>query len=209
MPFATLLLVTSTLAAPGAARVGDVTSGVIFETVVPRTATAQRAAPAPRGERPHQFGIGGSVTASTRGAAGDIRYWFSDHIGLSMTAGWYRGFYQTTAGDRPSTIHCSPAIMYMIGKPDYTRDVDIRPFVGGGASYLRSRRPVVATTGNIRMAEASGTGMHAFGGAEVTFKEAEQVALSAELIYYRLPVRLSNNSIDGLNYLVAVHIYLK
>jgi len=59
------------------------------------------------------------------------------------------------------------------------------------------------------MAEASGTGMHAFGGAEVSFKDAEQIALSAELIYYRLPVRISNYSIDGLNYLVAVHFYLK
>jgi hypothetical protein len=65
-------------------------------------------------------------------------------------------------------------------------------------------------SGSATMSEASGTGMQAFGGAEITFKEADQVALSAELIYYRLPIRLMNiNSIDGMNYLIAVHFYLK
>ncbi len=52
--------------------------------------------------------------------------------------------------------------------------------------------------------------MHAFGGAELTFKDAEYLALSGELIYYRLPVQLpSRISLDGFNYLVAVHFYLK
>ena len=124
------------------------------------------------GARPHQFGIGGSITASTRGAAGDVRYWFNDHIGLNMTAGWYRGYYETPSGQRPTTVHVSPSVIYMIGKPNYTREVDIRPFVGG-ASYLRATRPIVSPTANILTVESSGTGMHAFGGAELTFKDAE------------------------------------
>jgi hypothetical protein len=195
MTFAALLLVTSTLTSSGA--------------VPAAAASGQRVAQTQARERPHQFGIGGSITASNRGAAGDVRYWFGDHLGLAVNAGWYRSYYETAGGDRASTIHASPAIIYMFGQPNYTRDVDIRPFIGGGASYLRSRRPVLVPTGDIRMSETSGTGMHAFGGVEVTFKEAEQVALSGELIYYRLPIRLSNNSIDGFNYLIAVHIYLK
>ncbi|HYN10444.1 MAG TPA: outer membrane beta-barrel protein [Vicinamibacterales bacterium] len=210
MPFGTLLLVTATLAAPSAS--SPAAAPKLVATLNASSVEAQRATSTTpqQTERPHQFGIGGSVTASTRGAAGDVRYWFSDHIGLNMTAGWYRSYYETSNGQRPSAIHASPSIIYLIGKPNYTREVDIRPFVGGGPSYLRARRPVVSPTGNILMSEASGTGMHAFGGAEITFKEAEQVALSAELIYYRLPVRLSNrSSLDGLNYLVAVHFYLK
>jgi hypothetical protein len=204
MQFATLLLVTSTLAAPTAARPSiDPTIGARLMQRATSTTPQQT-------ERPHQFGVGASLTASTRGAAGDVRYWFNDHIGMNMTAGWYRSYYETPSGDRPSTIHASPSIIYLIGKPNYTREVDIRPFVGGGPSYLRASRPVVSPTGNILTSESSGTGMHAFGGAEMTFKDADQVALSAELIYYRLPVRLaSRSSLDGLNYLVAVHFYLK
>ncbi len=213
MPFGTVLLITATLAAAGAdSPAGKLKSVAIVHDAAARpvAAVAQRAAtPAPT-ERPHQFGIGGSLTASTRGAAGDVRYWFNDHFGVNMTAGWYRSYYQTTTGDRPTTTHASPSVIYMFGKPNYSREVDIRPFVGGGLSYLRSRRPIVAPTGGTRISEASGTGMHAFGGAEMTFKEAEQIALSGELIYYRLPVRLSNTtSMDGLNYLIAVHFYLK
>jgi hypothetical protein len=190
MPFGTLVLVTATLVAPSAPN--------------------QRATTPQSTERPHQFGVGGSITASTRGAAGDVRYWFNDHLGVNMTAGWYRSYYETTTGERPSTIHASPSVIYMFGKPNYTREVDIRPFIGGGASYLHARRPIVSTTGNILTTESSGTGMHAFGGAEISFKDAEQIALSAELIYYRLPVRIaSRSSLDGLNYLVAVHFYLK
>jgi len=81
MPFATLLLVTSTLAAPAA--------------------SAQRvSSPAQPTMPPHQLGIGGSITASTVGASGDVRYWFNDHIGAQMSAGWYRSNYQTPSGDR-------------------------------------------------------------------------------------------------------------
>jgi len=216
MPFGTWFLVTATLTAPSAP--GPAATPIpavdLNASVVARSAgaTDQRATsttPQP-GERPHQFGIGAAITASTRGAAGDVRYWFNDHIGLNMTAGWYRSSYETPSGQRPTTVHVSPSVIYMIGKPNDTREVDIRPFVGGGASYLRATRPIVSPTANILTVESSGTGMHAFGGAEFTFKDAEYLALSGELIYYRLPVQLpSRSSLDGLNYLVAVHFYLK
>lgn len=213
MPFATLLLVTSTLAAPTATgpagdRMADPSRSSPFRSA-PASVAAQRPAPQASSARPHQIGLGGSITASTGGAAGDVRYWFGDHIGLNMTAGWYRSAYETSTGDRASTVHASPSILYMIGKPNYTREVDIRPYLGGGASYLRSTRPIVSPGGAVRMSEASGTGMHTFGGAEITFKEVEQLAFSGEIVYYRLPVRLSNTTFDGFNYLIAVHFYVK
>lgn len=216
MPLGTWFLVTATLAAPSAPgpAVSFRLAVDLNASVAARSAgaTDQRATSTTpqQGERPHQFGIGGSITASTRGAAGDVRYWFNDHIGVNLTAGWYRSGFETPSGQRPTTVHVSPSVIYLIGRPNYTREVDIRPFVGGGASYLRATRPIVSPTANILTAESSGTGMHAFGGAELTFKDAEQLALSGELIYYRLPVQLSNrSSLDGLNYLVAVHFYLR
>jgi hypothetical protein len=216
MPFGTLLLVTATLAAPSASgpAISPKLVASLNASAAPRPARveSQRAtiATPQQTDRPHQLGIGAAITASTQGAAGDVRYWFNDHIGVNMAAGWYRSFYEAPNGDRASTVHASPAIIYLIGTPNYTREVDIRPYVGGGASYLRASRPVIAPNGNVFTSETSGTGMHAFGGAEMTFKDAEQLAISGELIYYRLPVRLSSqSSLDGFNYLVAVHFYLK
>ncbi len=118
MPFGTWFLVTATLAAPSAS--GPAATPILAvdlnASVVARSAgaTDQRATSTTpqQAERPHQFGIGGSITASTRGAAGDVRYWFNDHIGLNMTAGWYRSYYETPSGQRPTTVHVSPSVIY-------------------------------------------------------------------------------------------------
>ena len=213
MPFATLLLVTSTLAAPTAIRPADERAGDLSRTslawLAPVSIAAQRSQPQASSPRPHQFGFGGSITASNGGAGGDIRYWFGDHLGLTMSAGWHRSAYQTSTGDRASTVHASPSVLYMFGKPNYRREVDIRPYVGGGASYVRSSMPVASPNGGVRTSEASGTGLHTFGGAEVAFKEVEAMTFSGELVYYRLPVRLSNNAYDGFSYLIAVHFYVR
>lgn len=190
MPFATLLLVTSTLAASAA--------------------SAQRVStPAQPTMPPHQLGIGGSITASTVGAAGDVRYWFNEHIGAQMSAGWYRSSYQTPSGDHASTMHAAPSVVYLIGTSDPAREVIVRPYIGGGASFVRSTQPFVSN-GRIVLSESSGTGMQAFGGAEFMFKDAPRFALSSELTYYRLPDRIERTStLDGLNYVIAVHFYLK
>jgi opacity protein-like surface antigen len=114
-------------------------------------------APQASSTRPHQFGFGGSISASNGGAAGDVRYWFGDHLGLNMSAVWHRSGYETRTGQRASTVHASPSIIYMFGKPNYTREVDIRPYAAGGASYVQSSTPVMSPSGAMLMSEASGT----------------------------------------------------
>jgi hypothetical protein len=190
MPFATLLLLTSTLAGPAVSAQRAVTP-------------AQQTVPPPR------LGIGGSITASNFGAAGDVRYWFTEHFGAQMSAGWYQSSYQTPSGDHASTMHAAPSVIYLIGSTDPTREVSIRPYIGGGASFVRSTQPFVGPNGRIILSENSGTGMQAFGGAELMFKDAPRFALSGELVYYRLPDRVGSTSLDGLNYVIAVHFYLK
>ena len=75
MPFATLLLVTSTLAAPTAIRPADERAGDLSRTslawLAPVSIAAQRSQPQASSPRPHQFGFGGSITASNGGAGGD------------------------------------------------------------------------------------------------------------------------------------------
>lgn len=126
---------------------------------------------------------------------------------MDLSAGWYRGRTYSPTISTPSTTMVTPSVLILLTKPDPNANVDIRPFVGGGVSYVRGGivNPLVTQT-EVR----GGTGMHAFGGVEMTFKELESIAISAELAYFRLPLRFGTGTvIDGMNYFVLFHYYLK
>ena len=75
--------------------------------------------------------------------------------------------------------------------------------------HISSSRPV--TTANTTMSERfTGVGGQVFGGVELTFREAQFMTISAEGIYYKLPVAMVNTSMmDGMNWLMAVHFFVK
>ena len=61
-----------------------------------------------------------------------------------------------------STFAVMPSVMYMVTKPNLLRDVDIRPYVGGGLNYVHAsrrradhRRPGVLTLRAARTAWAA------------------------------------------------------
>ena len=161
------------------------------------------------GDRPHTVGLGSQVSMSTRGGGGSGRFWLSDRLGVNLNMSWYKPRYQVAGQDAGSTFGAFPSFMLMLTRPDATRDIDVRPYVGGGLSYVSTPRYVVAN-GVTQRNRISGTGGHAFVGTELTFKEADWMTISAEGIYYRLPVRFANTSVvDGFNYQLAFHFYLK
>ncbi len=161
------------------------------------------------GERPHTVGLGSQVSVSNRGAGGGGRFWFGERLGFNINASWYRPRYTVSGAQPGSTFGVFPSFILMLTKPDPTRDIDVRPYVGGGISYISGSQRVTSS-GATAFARTSGTGGQAFGGVELTFKEADWMTVSAEGIYYRLPVRIVNSSVvDGFNYLLAFHFYLK
>jgi hypothetical protein len=162
------------------------------------------------GERPHTVGLGSQVSLSNRGAGGGGRFWLGERLGVNINVGWYRPRY-TVSGVQPgSTFGAFPSFILMLTKPDSTRDIDVRPYVGGGISYVSGPQRVTTTSGATVFERTSGTGGQAFAGVELTFKEADWMTISGEGIYYRLPVRIVNSSVvDGFNYLMAIHFYLK
>jgi hypothetical protein len=165
----------------------------------------------PTHERPHQFGIGGSLVASNRGASGGFRYWFGQHVGVNFTAGWYpnRSRSASTTGNNGSTVAVLPSVIFMLTKPNTTRQVDIRPYVGGGVNYIRATRPGTSGTSNAVQRE-SGMGSQVFGGAEVTFRDIDMMTISGEGVYSVLPTSYVTSSIrDGFNFVFAVHFYLR
>ena len=160
------------------------------------------------GERPHTVGLGGQMGVSNRGGGGGLRYFFGNRLGANFEVAWYRPRYTATTSG--STFAVLPSIIFMLTDPDPTRDVDIRPYVGGGVSYVRSSRPVTTAPGQTTSLRRSGTGGQAFGGVELTFREADYLTISIEGTYYKLPVSYVNaNVVGGFNYVLAFHFYLK
>ena len=169
-------------------------------------------------KEPHTFGLGGTLSISNRGAGGAMRYWIADRVGLDLNLGWHRGYRFSSTTSTSSTFVAAPSMIVLFGKADATKEVNFRPFVGAGLTYLRGggfNQPItggstgVTTTGSLTQ-RTGGTGEQAFGGIEMTFKEWPSIALSAEVAYYRLPIRLSSGAVaDGINYFILFHYYLR
>lgn len=173
-----------------------------FDTDQQRPPQGER--PLPPEERPHQIGIGSALTATSRGLGGATRFFFNDRFGIDFVASWYNPQTRNTTG---SVFNVTPSVVYMLKLPNDLANIDIRPYVGAGFSYVRSSyRPIgTAYTGS-----DSGLGGQVFGGAELTFKEAQFVTISFEGRYYSLPTQTVNvNMIDGFNFMMMFHFYLR
>ena len=166
------------------------------------------------GERPHTIGLGGQLAISNRGAGASTRFFLGERLGFNINALWYRNSYRYTTSqgtERGSTFATFPSFILMLTKPDLTKDVDIRPYVGAGVSYVSTSRPRVIVPGAApTLQRFGGTGGQVFGGIEMTFREADWITISAEGIYYKVPVNIVSSAlVGGFNYLMAIHFYLK
>jgi hypothetical protein len=113
----------------------------------------------------------------------------------------------TTTRSNGNSFTAAPAVMVMFGQANPKQVVSLRPYVGGGFSYSTVSSGIQTSA---IAAHASGFGQQAFGGVELSFADYPSLTISNELSYYRLPsTSLTSPTIDGVNYLVAVHFYLK
>jgi len=223
MQIAPWLLMTSSLVTPapqpGAATpvIAPAAQTVAYEDQQPRQNPLTPASSAQTQSATHQFGLGAAITMTNRGAGGSVRYWFGEHVGVAADATWYHGgsyqSYSPTTGVRTSrssgnSFQTAPSVMYMFGQADMKKTVTLRPYVGGGFSYSTVGSTI--TTTSVIGQRASGFGQQAFGGVEMSFADYPSLTISNEFTYYRLPSSsVTSPTIDGLNYLVAVHFYLK
>ncbi len=127
----------------------------------------------------HTVAIGGSIVAGSNGATGAFQYWFNQYVGMEMSVGYYRlPDYYSTTGSGGYTFQSAPSVVVLLTKPDQTRDVNLRPYVGGGVNYVSSSGDVVAARARTASTpSSSGTGMQAFGGVEMSFKDTPRVGL--------------------------------
>jgi hypothetical protein len=165
------------------------------------------------GERPHQIGLGAQMGLSTRGGGGAFRMFMTQQLGVNFSANYYPGArYNTVNGPvQGSTFAVMPSVMYMVTKPNLLRDIDLRPYVGGGINYVHASRPMPTTVpGVLTLESENGMGGQVLGGVEMTFRSADYITISFEGTYYRLPVNYVNAALrDGFTYAMAFHFYLK
>ena len=159
-------------------------------------------------DRNHAVGLGGQISVSNTGFGAGTRLFFSKRLGVNVNGFWYNNSPTAYGPSQGSTYGVVPSFMYMFTSPR-SGNIDLRPYVGGGLSYISSSRPT--TTGNVTTTERfTGMGGQVFGGVEMTFRGADFMTISAEGIYYKLPVSaVSTSMMDGMNWLMGVHFFVK
>jgi hypothetical protein len=203
MPISAGLLLVTALVAPGPqAAAPPGTPAVAAQQPQPQ---GESGAPAPSSTtRPHEVGLGGFGGA---GGGPSFRYFFSDRVGVDMTAGWYRSP-NTGSSSRGTTFQASPSMVLMLNKSHQLADLDVRPYVGVGLIYLHNTTPI-QTAGAVGTSQG-GVGSQVYGGVELSFASAPSIAISAEVIYHRLPVQTFNaNLTRGTDFYLLFHYYLR
>ena len=204
-----LLLLAAVLAAqvqPPQSRPVEPRFAVTFDAPPASDGQADRQSVSRTRERPHTFGLGGSVAASTSGIGGAFRYWFGEYVGVDFSAVWSRP--QVGASANGTMAQITPSVLVMLRPAKVGADFDIRPFVGGGLMWAYSSYPTIS--GRNTGGSTSGLGGQIYGGAEMVFADAPSLAISAEGVYTTVPSGLYYaNTVDGFNFVLAFHYYVK
>jgi hypothetical protein len=212
MQIASLLVAASTLVTPAPTLERQTPAGPIVASFVDDSdSTGQRLPILPRGTSgqpmppaPHRLGLGGSFTMTNYGAGAAFRYWFNDHLGTSVDAGWYRSRFQSSSGDRHRVVRLASTATWLFGTADAGSVANVRPYVGGGALYIDRSAPLVSTT-----ARTSGTGPLAYGGFELTFQDYPGLSINNEVVYTGLPSELIGRNRDRVEYRISILMYLR
>lgn len=152
----------------------------------------------------HMLGIGGRMGSEAFGFAATGRVWARSNVGVQMELG--RSIH-TAAGvpQRLTTTHFAPSVVYS-PRDLVTNAVWVRPYIGAGADFYRSKLglPVPDAT----FVTDSGRGYHAFGGAEFTWANVPNVAVSADLRRQWMPESFAGFQVGDLGFSMSVHWYV-
>lgn len=178
----------------------------------PARAAAQSSTPADDGpsapsEPAHQVGVGATVGLGTRSNGAGFRYFFNDRVGMNANVNWLSAP-PFSASQQSGRLLIAPSAVFMLTKSKQYASVDVRPYIGGGLNYATGSVPIaVAGTTTTRL---NGFGMQAFGGVELTFQDARNFAISAEVVHYEIAgSALSDGLGQGTNLYVLLHYYMR
>ena len=152
----------------------------------------------------HVVGVGARIGAqSLAGFAALGRVWFAGPVGAQVELG--------------RATHTSPGLLRMsvtdIGFNAITSFADlannavwVRPYAGGGISIFRSS---LRSASGVAMATDTSHGVQAFGGAEFTWANVPQMAVSADVRQVWATTPFSGFETGGLGLGLAAHWYVR
>jgi hypothetical protein len=158
----------------------------------------------------HVVGLGamvGRMGGSTFGFGVTARAWHHNRLGIQLEVSRY-GLTGNAVPGRVTSFEFEPSVLYSV--PDRVGDyLWLRPYVGSGATLHRQTLSSV-TPGVGDSVSDSGLGIKAFGGGELTFASAPQLALSVDAGYrWSRATQFAGFKVDGLGVSVSGHWYVK
>jgi hypothetical protein len=151
----------------------------------------------------HVIGLGARIGTQALGFAATGRAWTQRRIGAQLELG--KSTYTTAfGGAQLSAMQFAPSVVYS-PRNLVTNAVWTRPYIGGGVNFYRS---TFRTSPGFPGVVDSGVGSQMFGGAELTWANLPQVAVSADLRHLWAPT--SNGfELGSTGLSVSGHWYVK
>jgi hypothetical protein len=154
----------------------------------------------------HRLGLGARMGSESFGFAATGRVWPRGRLGAQVEAG--RTTQTLFAGAEPigsSTSYIAPSVMY--SPRDWVGNaLWLRPYVGSGVQFSRLRHDGLFGEPGV---VDSGLGYQAFGGAEFTWANLPQFAMSADLRRQWTPDPMSGPRAGRFGFSLSGHWYVR
>ena len=152
----------------------------------------------------HTLGFGARVDGPFRAPGISGRLWSARGFGVQLEMSRSATTSDLSPG-RLTMFQVSPSVLY--SRRGIARStVWVRPYVGSGIDLAHSTLSNV--TPGMSMHDTT-IGVRAFGGGEVTFANAPQVAVSADLGYRWLDAPVGGFDVGGLRASISAHWYVR
>jgi hypothetical protein len=190
-----------TAPAPVASESASATTPVRVGQGPARTSMSQPTASLPS----HRVGLGGRLGTGAVGYAATARAWSRGPLGVQIEAG-RSTFTSAVVPEQVSSMQIAPSVIYTL--PNLiTNALWARPYAGTGMSIHRSTLRGVAP--GIPGSVDTGLGAQAFGGAELTWANLPQLAVSADLRHQWAPAPFSGFDLGGFGVSISAHWYIR
>jgi hypothetical protein len=152
----------------------------------------------------HVIGLGGRIGTRRVGFAATGRAWSYGRFGGQIELG--QSTYESpTVAVQVRSMQLAPSVIYA-PRDLVTNAIWARPYVGAGLNIYRSR---LTSSLGIPEVTSSGLGSQMFGGAELTWANLPQFALSADLRQQWAPAPFSGVELGGVGFSLSGHWYVK
>ncbi|MGH9258251.1 MAG: SH3 domain-containing protein [Vicinamibacterales bacterium] len=166
----------------------------------PGTSTLSRPVSLPS----HVIGLGGRIGTRAIGFAATGRAWTHGPLGVQIEVG-QSTYTNAVAPEQVRSVQVAPSLMY--SPPNLvTNAIWARPYIGAGINIYRS---TLRSTLGVSDAVDNGLGSQIFGGAEFTWANLPQFALSADLRQQWAPTTFNGFNLGGFGFSMSAHWYVR